>query len=387
MKKLLLTTVAALSMQLAMAQKSEVTNAILSLKNGALDKAKTSIDKAVVHEKTANDPKAWFTKGEVYSALSDPNNPLMALQKPEVKALSAGAGEQALAAYDKAIALDKDGEWGKQAAEKKDGLYAGAFNNAVNAYNEKRYDEAIKAYTMAQTIRPQDTTAYVYAAYAAEAKQDFPLAKENYKKLLAMNHKTPMVYNRLIYFAKEVDKNETETAALLQDAVKTFPNNKDFMLEELNLYVKAGKGKEAIGKLENAIKVDPNNPNLYNVLGSLYDQTGEKDKARQNYEAALKVDPANFDANFNLGVFHYNKGADTNNKFSKLSAANQPKLGPKLQAESKQSFNTAIPYFEAAHKANPQDVGTMETLARVYIQTGRTKDAEAMNKKVDALKK
>ncbi|RDC62936.1 tetratricopeptide repeat protein [Adhaeribacter pallidiroseus] len=378
MKKLLLTTVAALSMQLAMAQKSEVTNAILSLKNGTLDKAKTSIDKAVVHEKTANDPKAWFTKGEVYAAYID--NPIFGKQVPN-------AVEEAYQAYDKAIAIDKDGEWGKQATAKKDGLYAGAFNNAVNAYNEKRYDEAIKAYTMAQNIRPQDTTAYVYAAYAAEAKQDFPLAKENYKKLLAMNHKTPMVYNRLIYFAKEVDKNETETAALLQDAVKAFPNNKDFMLEELNLYVKAGKGKEAIGKLENAIKVDPNNPNLYNVLGSLYDQTGEKDKARQNYEAALKVDPANFDANFNLGVYHYNKGADTNNKFSKLSAANQPKLGPKLQAESKQSFNTAIPYFEAAHKANPQDVGTMETLARVYIQTGRTKDAEAMNKKVDALKK
>ena len=378
MKNLLLTTVAALSMQLAMAQKSEVTNALLSLKSGTLDKAKTSIDKAVVHEKTANDPKAWFTKGEVYAAYID--NPIFGKQVPN-------AVEEAYQAYDKAIAIDKDGEWGKQAAAKKDGLYAGAFNNAVNAYNEKRYDEAIKAYTMAQNIRPQDTTAYVYAAYAAEAKQDFPLAKENYKKLLAMNHKTPMVYNRLIYFAKEVDKNETETASLLQDAVKTFPNNKDFMLEELNMYVKAGKGKEAIGKLENAIKVDPNNPNLYNVLGSLYDQTGEKDKARQNYEAALKADPANFDANFNLGVFHYNKGADTNNKFSKLTGANQQKMGPKLQAESKQSFNTAIPYFEAAHKANPQDVGTMETLARVYIQTGRTKEAEVMNKKVDALKK
>ncbi len=378
MKKLLLTTVAALSMQLAMAQKSEITNAILFQKNGTLDKAKASIDKAVVHEKTANDPKAWFTKGEVYAAYID--NPIFGKQVPN-------AVEEAYQAYDKAIAIDKDGEWGKQAAAKKDGLYAGAFNNAVNAYNEKRYDEAIKAYTMAQNIRPQDTTAYVYAAYAAEAKQDFALAKENYKKLLAMNHKTPMVYNRLIYFAKEVDKNETETAALLQDAVKQFPNNKDFMLEELNLYVKAGKGKEAIGKLENAIKVDPNNPNLYNVLGSLYDQTGDKDKARSNYEAALKADPANFDANFNLGVYHYNKGADTNNKFSKLTPANQQKTGPKLQAESKQSFNAAIPYFEAAHKANPQDVGTMETLARVYIQTGRTKEAEAMNKKVDALKK
>ena len=378
MKKILITTVAALGMHLAMAQNSEITNAILAQKNGTLDKAKTAIDKAVAHEKTANNPKAWFTKGEVYAAFVD--NPIFGKQVPN-------AVDEAYQAYDKAIALDKDGEWGKQAAAKKDALYAGAFNNAVTAYNDKRYDDALKAYTMAQNIRPQDTTAYIYAAYAAEAKQDYPVAKDNYKKLLAMNHKTPLVYSRLLYFAKEVDKSEPETLALLEDALKTHPNNKDFMLEELNIYVKSGRGKEAITKLENAIKVDPTNTNLYNVLGSLYDQTGEKEKARESYEKVLTIDPANFDANFNLGVFHFNKGAESNNKYNKLSAANQQKNGAKLIAEGKQSFNKAIPYFEAAHKANPQDVSTMETLAKVYIQSGRTKDAEAMNKKMDAVKK
>jgi tetratricopeptide (TPR) repeat protein len=378
MKKILLTALAAVSMQMAMAQKSEITSAILSLKSGTLDKAKTSIDKAVVHEKTANDPKAWFTKGEVYAAFID--NPIFGKQVPN-------AVDEAYQAYDKAIAIDKDGEWGKQAAAKKDNLYAGAFNNAVNAYNDKRYDDAIKAYTMAQQIRPQDTTAFVYAAYAAEAKQDYTAAKQNYKKLLDMGHKTPLVYSRLLYFAKEVDKSEPETLALLQDALKTFPNNKDFMLEELNIYVKSGKGKEAIDKLENAIKVDPSNTNLYNVLGSLYDQTGEKDKARQNYEKVLSIDPNNFDANFNLGVYYFNKGAEANNKYNKLSSANQQKVGSKLIAEGKQGFNKAIPYFEAANKANPADVATMETLAKVYIQTGRTKDAEALNKKMDAVKK
>lgn len=154
MKKVLITTVAALGMHLAMAQNSEITNAILAQKSGTLDKAKASIDKAVTHEKTANNPKAWFTKGEVYAAFVD--NPIYGSQVPN-------AVEEAYQAYDKAIALDKDGEWGKQAAAKKDGLYAGAFNNAVNAYNDKRYDDALKAYTMAQNIRPQDTTAYVYA--------------------------------------------------------------------------------------------------------------------------------------------------------------------------------------------------------------------------------
>ena len=122
-------------------------------------------------------------------------------------------------------------------------------------------------------------------------------------------------------------------------------------------------------------------------MGSIYDQTGEKEKARQNYEQALKVDPNNFDANFNLGVLHFNKAADLNNKYNKMDAATQKKTGAKVMADSKASFNKAVPYFEAAHKANPKDVGTMETLAKVYINVGRTKDADAMNKQVDALKK
>ena len=74
MKKVILTAAAVFSMQLAFAQNSAVTNASLYLKNGTLDKAKTEIDKAVVHKKTASSAKAWMTKGDVYAAMI--NNPV-----------------------------------------------------------------------------------------------------------------------------------------------------------------------------------------------------------------------------------------------------------------------------------------------------------------------
>jgi tetratricopeptide (TPR) repeat protein len=142
MKKLLLTAVAAFSMQLAFAQKSAVTNASLYLKNGTLDKAKTEIDKAVTNEKTANDPKAWFTKGEIYAGMV--NNPIYAK-------LATDPLTEAMAAYDKAIALDKpNGEFAKQAQEKKNAMgevvYVSALNEGVKNYQEQKFKEAYDAY-------------------------------------------------------------------------------------------------------------------------------------------------------------------------------------------------------------------------------------------------
>jgi tetratricopeptide (TPR) repeat protein len=383
MKKVILTAAAVFSLQLAFAQNSAVTNASLYLKNGTLDKAKTEIDKAVVHEKTANSAKAWFTKGEVYSGLI--NNPVYGK-------LSENPAQEALAAYDKAISLDKPGgEFAKQAEEKKkaasEAVYVTELNAGVKLYQEQKFDEALAAFERAQAANPKDTTAYQNAAIIAEQGERWAKAKENYRKLIAMGHNKPAVYNRLVYISKEIEKNDAEALKVIEEGLAANPNNKDLMLTELDMYIKAGKGTEAIGKLEKAIAADPNNVNLYVVLGQVYDQTKKPDLAQANYEKALKIDPANANANFNLGVLHFNKGADISKKLNAMSAANQTKNAAKMEPLIKKHFSTALPYFEAALKANPNDATIMDTIAKVYTALGRSKEAEAMNKKADAVRK
>jgi tetratricopeptide (TPR) repeat protein len=383
MKKVILTAAAVFSMQLAFAQNSAVTNASLYLKNGTLDKAKTEIDKAVVHEKTANSAKAWFTKGEVYSGLI--NNPVYGK-------LAENPAQEALAAYDKAIALDKPGgEFAKQAEEKKktatEQIYVTELNAGVKLYQEQKFDEALAAFERAQQANPKDTTAYQNAAIIAEQGERWPKAKENYRKLIAMGHNKPTVYNRLVYISKEIEKNDAEALKVVQEGLAAHPNNKELMLTELDMYIKAGKGTEAIGKLEKAIAADPNNVNLYVVLGQVYDQTKKPDLAQANYEKALKLEPTNANANFNLGVLHYNKGYEVNKKLQAMNAATYAKNAPKLEPQMKKHFTNSLPYFEAAMKANPQDASIMDTVAKVYTALGRNKEADAMNKKADALKK
>ncbi|PIQ21249.1 MAG: hypothetical protein COW65_10195 [Cytophagales bacterium CG18_big_fil_WC_8_21_14_2_50_42_9] len=381
MKKLILTAVAGFSMQIAFAQNGAVNNANLYLKSGTLDKAKTEIDKAVVHEKTANSAKAWFTKGEVYSALV--NSPL-----PAYKSLANNALEESIAAYDKAIALDNGGDFAKQAQEKKKALseviYVSAINEGVKLYNDKDLNGALQQLEKAHQANPTDTLALQNLALIAEQAEKYDVAKTNYNRLLAINYTKPNVYKRLYFINKDIDKNNAEALKVLEAGLKANPNDKDLMLEELNTYISSGRGTEAISKLENAIKVDPNNANLYNVLGEVYNQSKKTDLAEQNFKKAIAINPNDYNANYNLGVIHFNRGAELSKKYNNMDAASQRKAAATTEPQIKKHFNAALPYFETALKANPKDTGTMDTLAKVYLALGRTKDAEAMNKKSDA---
>ena len=107
MKKSFLTlALAAAAAAPVAAQTSAVTDAILNQRSGMLDKARASIDKAAMNEKTAGKAKTWYTRGEIYEQTMD--NPIFAKQ------LQSGEGTQkAFESYTKTIELDgKAGEYG-----------------------------------------------------------------------------------------------------------------------------------------------------------------------------------------------------------------------------------------------------------------------------------
>ncbi|MBO2012538.1 tetratricopeptide repeat protein [Hymenobacter negativus] len=385
MKKTFLTIAAALMLtaglpSLVSAQTSAVTNAILNQRSGLLDKARVDIDKAIVNEKTIGKAKTWYTRGEIYQGMMD--SPIYSKQ------LQPGEGVQkAYESYAKTIELDtKDGEFGKQAVAKMDNLYGHAFNDAVNSYNAKEYDKAIENYKLASKIKPQDTTAVLYSAYASEAKQDYAGAKASYNQLLGMNYKSVTLYSRLFQMAKQQNDN-AEAAKVLQQALVAYPNNKTFMLEDLNVSLASGRGEEALNKISKTIAADPTNSNLYAVRGSMYDQQKKTDLALADYRKAVELDPNNFDAQFNLGVYNYNKAADAYTKASKMDLKTYQTSGKKFEADGKKYFEASVPYFEKALQLQPDDRNTLTSLQKVYFRLGRTADSERLNAKLQSLNK
>lgn len=385
MKKTLLTLATAAAFaaglpSLVSAQTSAVTNAILNQRTGLLDKARADIDKAIVNEKTSIKAKTWFTRGEIYQGMLE--SPIYSKQ------LQAGEGlQKAFESFNKTIELDtKTGEFGKQAVTKMDNLYGRAFNDAVTSYNAKDYDKAIASYKLASQIKPQDTTAVLYSAYASEAKQDFPAAKASYNQLLAMNYKSVTLYSRLFQMAKQ-ENNQAEAAKILQQALLAYPTNKGFMLEDLNMSLAGGKGEDALGKINKSIAADPSNSNLYAVRGSMYDQQKKTELAVADYKKAVELDPKNFDAQFNLGVYNYNKAADFYTKASKMDLKTYQISGKKSEVEGKRFFEAAVPYFERALELQPNDRNTLTSLKKIYFRLGRTADSARLETKLQSLDK
>ena len=385
MKKTLLTLATAAAFaaglpSLVSAQTSAVTNAILNQRTGLLDKARADIDKAIVNEKTSIKAKTWYTRGEIYQGMLE--SPIYSKQ------LQAGEGlQKAFESFNKTIELDtKTGEFGKQAVTKMDNLYGRAFNDAVTSYNAKDYDKAIASYRLASQIKPQDTTAVLYSAYASEAKQDFPAAKASYNQLLAMNYKSVTLYSRLFQMAKQENK-QAEAAKILQQALLAYPTNKGFMLEDLNMSLAGGKGEDALGKINKSIAADPSNSNLYAVRGSMYDQQKKTELAVADYKKAVELDPKNFDAQFNLGVYNYNKAADFYTKASKMDLKTYQISGKKSEVEGKRFFEAAVPYFERALELQPNDRNTLTSLKKIYFRLGRTADSARLETKLQSLDK
>jgi tetratricopeptide (TPR) repeat protein len=375
MKKILMTALAAASVQVAVAQNSAVNSAILNHKNGVLDKAQTDISKAIEHPKTKDKAKTWFYNGVINQDLI--GNPiygkLATEQTPEV----------VLQSFNKTVELDgKDGQFGKQVPERLEMLYGQVLNQAVEYHNNQDWDNAIAKYDMASKINPTDTTAILYAAYASTAKQDYPKAIGYYDKLIAIGHTTEDVYKAKIQLQQAAEASDDQIMASIAQALEKHPNSVYLMQEELRYYLKNDRADEAMAKLDKAIAADPKNASLYAVRGNLLERKGNIDAAYKNYKQAVEADPNNFDGYFNLGVLEYNKGSEFNNKAAKMDYATYKKQGPGLEAQAKKHYEASLPYFEKALEIQPDDQATLANLQRVYTRLKRTADAERVGKKL-----
>jgi tetratricopeptide (TPR) repeat protein len=115
----------------------------------------------------------------------------------------------------------------------------------------------------------------------------------------------------------------------------------------------------------------------------------KKDVAKgiEFYEKALAADPNYGDALYMRGLIFVDESnvlVESMNKLTR-SAADQKKW-EELDKKKKSLLSSAIPYFEKAYKANPQDLATLDALREVYYKTERMEDALRIKREADALR-
>lgn len=337
-----------------------------------LDKAKSNIDDASVHESTMGKPKTWYYRGLIYQKI---------YKHAKYGNLDEMALEKAYESYKKALEIDPNYEFKDEVNQNIAALSGDFFNRGLDEFNAKDFNRALNSFEWVLKIRSNDMNALQNSALCAERLGKLDVAKTYYQKILAVDQKDPLVFLSLA----NIQKKEGDMAGAIKtitEGRKIFPADNKLIISQLDLYLGSDKVKEASELIEVAIAGDPTNANLHFAKGTLFDKMGNKDVAAQSYIKAIELNSSYFDANYNLGAMYFNQAAEMVNAANNLPP-NKFKEYDAAKAKYEAKFREAMPYLEKAHEINPKDMSTMESLKQLYARLGLLEKSSAIKKKME----
>ena len=390
MKKIIFTTLMTITFFVVSAQKHNIVNASIALKNSNLIDAKDYIDQAYNNEKTSNEPKMWNYRAKIYLEISR-------LQlKDNSVSIDKNAIFKATEAHTKCLQTNKRGKivvrkWTSE-EDVRNNLLACAsllFNMGGDSYENKEYTLALKYYTEILDLTEYDipgikkNDVIFNMVYVAKALKDAKMSEKYLQQLIDSDYDEPNIYA----FMSEsmIDQQENDRALdYLSIGRKKYPTNEYLLNSEINLYIKLNKLSDLIVKFTEAIELDPENSMLYFNRGTIYDQEKDTENAEKDYMKAIELNPSSFGANYNLGALYFNLGAETINKANATSNNNTHR---KLKKAAESLFAKALPYMEAAHIIDANDENTMISLKQLYYRNGNYAKSDEIKKKLENLKK
>ena len=388
-RKVLLTLLITVISIVGFAQKHNVVNASIALRQEKLDEAKKYIDEAYTAESTANDPKMWNYRAPIYLEISQ--------KKPE---LDKDAVLKATEAYLRCLQTDHKGRVVVRKWTEKEVLLSGLvqcayklFNQAIEEYNAGQYKRAIKLYNTIFEIIPHDEenqlkrgnitkeTILYNSFFASNKMKDINKSKEILQQLIDINFNEPAIYIYMsnIYLEEGNTDKAIEYLALGREI---FEEDQSLINTEINLYIKLNRTAELIEKLGEAIEFDPENDLLYFNRGTIYDQEGNITKAEQDYKSALEINSSSFGANYNLGALYFNYGVKLKGEAGNASSDAKYKA---LTKQANDNFEKALPYMQDAFNLNKEDKNTIISLKQLYALKGDYDKSNAMKKLIKEL--
>ncbi len=370
-KSFILAAVFSASTLMVFAQKGEVASArtsyekfiglkdansmLLALPN--LKAAKVSIDKAVVHAKTIEDPAAWTYKSLIYGEMALLDT-VPATSKPLI--------EEAKAAHKKATELDKAGE-NKANLENANGTIFSQYelNQGVKAYQASNFADAYTAFNNALNYRPGDTTITYYAGLSAINSKNYKAGIQSYEALI----KTNFSANNQIYLDLSrlytMEGDTTRAIAVASEGATKY-NDTQLATQEIELSLMSGKQKEVISKISDQAQKNPGNKLYPYYLGIAYSTIGESAKAEEAYLNALKIDPNFADASTNIGGIILNKGINLFNQANQLPQNQQKEYEAAIKL-GEAELEKAFPFLIKSSELDPKSRIALENLKTYYI--------------------
>lgn len=186
--------------------------------------------------------------------------------------------------------------------------------------------------------------------------------------------------NQFLY-QEYVNLNDTANfVATLQNAVVRFPQEAWFLQNLINYYIFSGQEAVAIEYLAKAIEREPNVAQYHHIKGNLDENQKNYEAALEDFDRALALDPKMADAMAGKGRVYYNQAVKINEDAAYISDNKEYK---KALDEMQAMFRKSLPFFEEAHKMEPDNRDYMIVLRQLYGRFGMDKEREAINEEMN----
>jgi len=385
MKKLMILMAIVLTANVMMAQKTDRTNAYMYNKNGQYEKAAEAIDKCVNHDgflgmKPKDQAQAWLYRGTIYFNIHQ--NAELAAKYPDALEIAYTSLENCVKT-DPGYASDNAQEVYPRIAA----IAVNYFQDGVENFNNQVYPKAAesfrKSFDISRNGAAPDTSALVNAALAYQRAEMFEQALANYEDLKALGYNHVDLYKNMAacYTGLNNDEKSLET---IQNGMDQFPGDPSLIIEKVNLFLKQGKGEEAIADLQKLLEMDPQNASIMFILGTIYgDDTHDifdSEKAINYYMQAIETNPNYYDAIYNLGALYItlsNKLKAEANEITGFSKAEVERYN-ELVKQAEDYVRTGLPYVKQAFDAQPSDE-LKHVLKSMYVQLNMLEEAKALD--------
>jgi tetratricopeptide (TPR) repeat protein len=361
------------------AQKSNVQSAADYFKKyNDIPKAKETIDLAAANESTANDPKMWYYRAKIYSAIaldsvlgkSNPDAPLIAVsslinciktdkQKLYTDECYGFVGMSGIGLYNLAYTHYKNND-----LERAEKMY-------LQIFDLLPYDKDSMLRKNSVTVDNLNKSLYVVANKAKDAEK----SKMYLQRLIDAKFNDPTIYLSMSRIYLE-QKDTAKALSYLETGKSLFENNMPIVEEEARLYILQGRVDELIGKLSRVLESAPT-ASLHYKRGKLYEKKKDYVKAEADFKKAIELKPDFVDANYDLGTMYFNQAAEMANAANTIKSNEEFN---KAKENFEKKFKESQPYLEKAKELNPKKTDddkelykyTLQSLKQLYARTNQT---------------
>jgi tetratricopeptide (TPR) repeat protein len=374
-KTIFLLSLATLIVLAACSPRTKVTSSQNLKDTGKLKEALQTIEEAVDPssenaENTLSWPRTWEVRGDIYQAIYQSED-------ESVKELVTDPLSEALDSYKKALELDEKGRFENSIKVKLTLLTNDLTNQAVNAFEEQNYDQALQSFEQILEINEidlieqdnpgvVDTVIIFNAGLAAYNAEDYDKAIDYYEEAAKHGYNGARTYS-LISSAYQMKGDTIGALEALQEGFEKYPDNNTILTSMIQIYLDMDKTEEAMKYLDLAIEREPNNATFLFAKGTLHETLDQEDQAIEAYQKAIDLNPDYFDANYNLGALYYNKGVQQIEIANNIPTSENERYEAEL-AKADKWFKKALPYMETCLELKPNDNMTMESLKNLYYR-------------------